>query len=37
MDLTPLVRDPTLDVTRWTMQLVERFARDVEARLIAWK
>jgi LmbE family N-acetylglucosaminyl deacetylase len=37
MDLTPLVRDPTLDVTRWTMQLVERFARDVEARLAAWK
>jgi hypothetical protein len=37
MDLTPLVRDPTLDVTRWTMQFVERFARDVEARLVAWK
>lgn len=37
MDLTPLVRDPTLDVTRWTLQFVERFARDVEARLAAWK
>jgi LmbE family N-acetylglucosaminyl deacetylase len=37
MDLTPLVRDPTLDITRWTLQLVERFARDVEARLAAWK
>ena len=37
MDLTPLVRDPTLDITRWTMQFVERFARDVEARLVAWK
>lgn len=37
MDLTPLVRDPTLDITRWTLQLVERFAKDVEARLAAWK
>jgi hypothetical protein len=37
MDLTPLVRDPTLDVTRWTLRFVERFARDVEARLAAWK
>lgn len=37
MDLTPLVRDPTLDVTAWTLQFVERFARDVEARLSAWK
>ncbi len=37
MDLTPLVKDPTLDVTRWTLQFVERFARDVEARLAAWK
>jgi LmbE family N-acetylglucosaminyl deacetylase len=37
MDLTPLVRDSTLDITRWTLQLVERFARDVEARLAAWK
>jgi LmbE family N-acetylglucosaminyl deacetylase len=37
MDLTPLVRDPTLDVARWTLQFVERFARDVEARLQAWK
>ena len=34
MDLTPLVRDPTLDITRWTMQFVERFAKDVEARLV---
>ena len=34
MDLTPLVRDPTLDITRWTMRFVERFARDVEARLV---
>lgn len=37
MDLTPLVSDPTLDIARWTAQLVERFARDVEARLSAWK
>jgi len=37
MDLTPLVRDPALDVARWTLQFVERFARDVEARLAAWK
>ena len=37
MDLTPLVRDPTLDITRWTLQFVERFAKDVEARLVAWK
>jgi LmbE family N-acetylglucosaminyl deacetylase len=37
MDLTPLVRDPTLDIARWTLELVERFARDVEARLSAWK
>lgn len=37
MDLTPLVKDATLDVSRWTLQLVERFARDVEARLAAWK
>ena len=37
MDLTPLVKDPTLDITRWTLQLVERFARDVEARLARWK
>jgi len=37
IDLTPLVRDPTLDITRWTLQFVERFARDVEARLLAWK
>ena len=37
MDLTPLVKDPTLDVGRWTLQLVERFRRDVEARLARWK
>jgi LmbE family N-acetylglucosaminyl deacetylase len=37
MDLTPLVRDPTLDIARWTLQFVERFARDVEARLSPWK
>jgi LmbE family N-acetylglucosaminyl deacetylase len=37
MDLTPLVKDPTLDVARWTLQLVERFAKDVEARLAPWK
>src|SRR5919106_2596698 len=37
MDLTPLVRDPTLDITRWTLQFVERFAGDVEARLARWK
>lgn len=37
MDLTPLVRDPTLDIARWTLQFVERFAKDVEARLSPWK
>jgi hypothetical protein len=37
MDLTPLVKDPSLDVARWTLQFVERFARDVEARLTRWK
>lgn len=37
MDLTPLVKDPTLDIARWTLQFVERFARDVEGRLAAWK
>jgi LmbE family N-acetylglucosaminyl deacetylase len=37
MDLTPLVKDPTLDITRFTLQFVERFAKDVEARLLAWK
>lgn len=37
MDLTPLVRDPTLDVARWTLQFVERFAKDIEARLLPWK
>jgi LmbE family N-acetylglucosaminyl deacetylase len=37
MDLTPLVKDPRLDVARWTLGFVERFARDVEARLAAWK
>lgn len=37
MDLTPLVRNPTLDIARWTLQFVERFASDVEARLAPWK
>ena len=37
MDLTPLVRDPTLDIARWTLQFVERFAGDVAARLSPWK
>jgi LmbE family N-acetylglucosaminyl deacetylase len=37
MDLTPLIRDPALDIARWTLQFVERFARDVEARLLPWK
>ncbi|HEY1289546.1 MAG TPA: PIG-L family deacetylase [Burkholderiales bacterium] len=37
MDLTPLVRDPTLDIARWTLQHVERFAKDIEARLSPWK
>ena len=37
VDLTPLVRDPTLNLTRWTLQLVERLARDIEARLARWK
>jgi LmbE family N-acetylglucosaminyl deacetylase len=37
MDLTPLVKDPTLDIARWTLQFVERFAKDVEGRLAPWK
>ena len=37
MDLTPLVRNPSLDVARWTLEFVERFAKDVEARLSPWK
>ena len=37
MDLTPLIRDPALDIARWTLQFVERFATDVEARLSPWK
>lgn len=37
MDLTALVKDPSLDVAQWTVQLVERFRRDVEARLARWK
>lgn len=37
MDLTALVKDPALDVARWTAQLVERFGRDVEERLARWK
>jgi LmbE family N-acetylglucosaminyl deacetylase len=37
LDLTPLVRDPALDVARWTLERVARFARDVEERLSRWK
>ena len=37
MDLTPLVRDPSLNIARWTLQFVDRFAKDVEARLDRWK
>ena len=37
MDLTPPVKDPSLDIARWTLEFVERFRKDVEARLAAWK
>ena len=37
MDLTPLVKDPTLEISGWTLHLVERFRKDVEARLALWK
>ncbi|MDD2710938.1 MAG: PIG-L family deacetylase [Verrucomicrobiae bacterium] len=33
MDLTPLVKDPKLDVAAFVSQHIERFARDVETRL----
>ena len=33
MDLTPLVRDPTLGVRDYAAQFVERFRRDVDERL----
>jgi LmbE family N-acetylglucosaminyl deacetylase len=33
MDLTPLVRDPALDVHDFVMAIVDRFSRDVSARM----
>lgn len=33
MDLTPLVQDPTLSIAEFTDQYIERFRRDVAARL----
>jgi LmbE family N-acetylglucosaminyl deacetylase len=33
MDLTPLVQDPTLSIAEFTDQYIERFRRDVVARL----
>jgi hypothetical protein len=33
MDLTPLVQDPTLSIAEYTDQYIERFRRDVAARL----
>ncbi len=33
MDLTPLIRDPALDIQGFIQGFIERFARDVKARL----
>jgi hypothetical protein len=33
MDLTPLVRDGTLDILDWTLSHIDRFAADVKSRL----
>lgn len=33
MDMTPLVRDPSLDLGEFTARFIERFAQDVAARL----
>lgn len=37
MDLTPLIKDPTLDVHDFAMGAVHRFADDASARLKRWK
>ncbi len=34
LDLTPLVRDPALDVLAYVQQFVDRFARDVSGRIV---
>jgi LmbE family N-acetylglucosaminyl deacetylase len=33
MDLTPLIKDGTLDILDWTLSHIERFAADVRSRL----
>jgi len=35
MDLTPLITDPSQDVTAFTLELIQRFSQDVAARLKA--
>lgn len=35
MDLTPLITNPSRDVTAFTLEFIQRFARDVAARLKA--
>jgi LmbE family N-acetylglucosaminyl deacetylase len=37
MDLTPLVRDPALDVVEYVTGFVRQFEADVQRRLIQWK
>lgn len=32
MNLTPLIQDPTLDIREYTLQFIDRFARDVRER-----
>ena len=33
MDLTPLIQDPTLDITDYTLGYIDRFRADVESKL----
>jgi hypothetical protein len=35
MDLTPLITDPSRDVTTFTLEFIQRFSQDVAARLKA--
>ena len=34
MDLTPLVTDPSQDITAYVQEFINRFAQDVNARLL---
>jgi hypothetical protein len=36
MDLTPLVKDPSLDIASYVLSFVDRFRADVEKRVKAW-